>query len=104
MPKWFSKLWDFLFGSSEEVKPKYNVGIAKGTAILDNGDIIHITRRGRIHYIYSIYVSLASYRFHDTMNEKWIYADDDVYYNRDYIKSYTVEVIPYWVNEDGTPA
>lgn len=82
-------------------REKFDVGITVAEAVLYNGDLITITRRGRA--IGDGWTVDSEGRLASTMYERWILADNKTYYNRHYIVSYEMKTESYWVYEDNTP-
>ena len=94
---WFCWPW---FKRDPAKREKFDVGISVAEAVLKDGTLITITRKGRA--IGDGWTVESEGRLSSTMYERWILADNKTYYNRDYIISYTVDTKQYWVYEDNT--
>jgi hypothetical protein len=77
-------------------KPPRQVNVRKGvvTAILSTGETITITKYG---WVCSDYTTGPEGRVFGAMEKKWITDDDGICWNRNYIRSYTVEYSDYFV-------
>lgn len=82
-------------------RTKYDIGISVATAILYNGGTITITRYGKS--LGSGWTLDSESRMDRTMDQKWIYADDKNYYDRDNVVQWSVDTKSYWVYEDNSP-
>lgn len=97
---WFGWPW---FKRKNRPKETFDVGISGAEAILHDGTHITITRQGKVLYAPNGWLWHSNTRLKETMNEKWVRADNNTYYNRHYILSYTVNEMSFLVYGDNTP-
>jgi hypothetical protein len=82
---------------------KFDVGISVAEAILLGGDLITITRKGAVTDAHYEWYYTSAELVKEVLHEQWVLADNKTYYNRDYIFSYEVKTVPYWVYADNKP-
>ena len=82
-------------------RKQFDVGISVAEAILNDGTMITITRKGRVEVADWYYRSESELR--ESMSCKWVHADNDTYYNRHYILQYEVNTKPFLVYDDNKP-
>ena len=96
---WFCWPW---FKSKKCPRNVYDVGISVARAILVDGNDLTITREGRVTNSYYEWYYTSESALKEAMADKWVLADNNVYYNRQYIMSYTVKHKSYLVYDDNT--
>ena len=92
-----TKFWQ----KQTKIPARYNVGVSVATADLENGKRVTITRKGR-YYPDMEATEDSEERLLAAMNESWVHADDDIYYNRDVVISFTARRKPLWVDSEGS--
>jgi hypothetical protein len=92
--------WPFNRPKKVEEPERFNVKIAVAKCILDNGEVIQVTRKGHLLSVHYKWIAEGDYRLERHLDANWVLADDGITYNRHYIRSYTYETSDYFVVAD----
>jgi hypothetical protein len=95
---WFGWPW---FKKDPANRKTYDVGRSVATAVCYDDFTFTVTRKGR--YLFDYYISQSDERLLDHLHQKWILADDGIYYATKHVKFFSIKTESYLVYEDNKP-